>query len=240
MALNVPKPSRFPHTRWSLVGRAAASDALTRQQALTEILVVYTPALRAFLVETRRLPPPLADDLLQDFVVDKVLVRNLVQQADQDRGKFRNFLLKALNNFVTTKLQREYATRAGAAGWDEAMLARVAAPSHPDPFEQAWVQQVVREALHLMEADCTTRGRTDLWDVFCLRVVHPLLHDTEPMEYAQIVRRFHLRTPREAINLLASAKRRFFTHVRTAVGRYVRDDAQIDEELADLRAIVGR
>lgn len=240
MATNQKKLSRFPNTRWSLVGRAAASDELTRQQALAELLVAYTPALRAFLVETRRVPPALAEDLLQDFVCDKVLAQNLVHHADQGRGKFRNLLLKALNNFVTTRLQREYAARALTAGFDASMLAALTAPQSPDRFEQEWVQQVVREALQLMETDCGIRGRTDLWEIFCLRVVEPLLHDTEPLDYAQIIRRFDLRTPREAINLLASAKRRFFTHVRTAVGRYVYDEAQIDEELADLRAIVGR
>jgi hypothetical protein len=46
MSYNRRKPSRCPDTRRSLVGRVAASDELTRQQALAELLVTYAPALR--------------------------------------------------------------------------------------------------------------------------------------------------------------------------------------------------
>jgi hypothetical protein len=56
----------LPPTRWSLVGRAAASDEQTRGAALSELLVVYMPCLRAFLVQSRRVPADLADDLLRE------------------------------------------------------------------------------------------------------------------------------------------------------------------------------
>jgi DNA-directed RNA polymerase specialized sigma24 family protein len=234
------KPSRFPETRWSLVGRAAASDAATRQEALAELLAAYSPALRTFLIEVRRLSPDLADDLVQEFIADKILARNILHHADRGRGKFRNFVLKALNNFTSTKLRREYAPRAVAAGLDVFALAAPADPSARDRFEQEWVQQVVRDALQLMEADCSRRGRGDLWDIFCLRVVHPMLHDAEPADYETIVRRLGIETPRQAMNLLATAKRCFEKHLRFAVGRYAGRKDQIDEEIADLREIAGR
>ena len=80
------KRSRFPQTHWSLVGRAAASDDLLRQQALTDLLMAYLPGLRAFLVEIRRVPADLAEDLLQGFVADKVLAAGLLRHANQGRG----------------------------------------------------------------------------------------------------------------------------------------------------------
>ncbi|MCH7728884.1 MAG: sigma-70 family RNA polymerase sigma factor [Planctomycetes bacterium] len=232
------KPLRFPETRWSLVGRAAASDELTRQQALGELLVAYLPGLRAFLISARRVPTDLVDDLLQDFVADRFLAKKLVHHADQGKGKFRNFLLKSLSNFATTRLKREYAARAMAADMDGSVLA-LASCECDDRFDQEWLQQVVRDALELMEADCRDRGRSDLWEVFRLRVVDPMLHDAVPADYQQIVGRFHVETPRQAINLLANAKRCFVKHLRAAVGRYVHDDALVDEEIADLREILG-
>ena len=234
------RSQRFPETRWSLVKRAAASDERTRQQALTELLVTYMPGLRAFLVETRRVPADLADDLLHGFVADKILAARLVRQADQGRGKFRNYVLKSLNNFVTTKLQREYAARATAAGLDETLIASPSSARGADRFEQEWVQQVVRDSLQLMQGDCKDRGRADLWDIFRLRVVEPMLNDAEPVDYGQIVQRFGIETPRQAMNLLANAKRCFLKHLRSAVGKYASGETRIDEEIADLRRIVGR
>jgi len=233
------KPSRFPATQWSLVGRAAASDELTRQAALAELLRTYTPGLRSFLIAVRRLPPDLADDLLHDFIADKVLARKLVHHATRGKGKFRNFVLKALNNFVTTRLKKEYAARAMAVGLDESVLASFSAHPEADRFEQEWVQQVVRDALRLMEVDCDDRPRTDLWNVFQLRVATPMLNGTEPAAYDAVVEELGIDTPRQAINLLANAKRCFEKHLRHAVGRYV-PETRFDEELADLRAIVNR
>jgi len=234
------KRSRFPETRWSLVGRAAASDEVTRYEALAELLAIYTPALKAFLVDSRRIPSDLADDLVHDFIVDKILSRKLIRCADQGKGRFRNYLLKALNNFVTTKLKREYSARAMASKLDVSALADTASHQYTDQFDREWVQQVVRDALELMQADCADNNRVDLWKVFCLRVVDPMLHNTKPMDYAEIVRQFQIETPRQAINLLVTAKRCFVRHLRTAVGRYVRGKEEIDNEIADLREIVGR
>lgn len=234
------KPSRFPDTRWSLVGRAAGSDDLARQQALAELLVIYTPALRAFLVEGRRVPADLTDDLLHDFILDKILARKLVHHATQGKGKFRNYVLKALNNYVTTKLKREYKIRAMALEIDESTIVDPTSLQIANRFDIEWVQQLVRDTLHLMELDCRERKRVDLWEIFYLRVVDPMLNDTEPADYEQLVKRFNIQTPRQAMNLLGTAKRCFNRHLRVAVGRYVSDENRIDEEIVDLREILGR
>jgi len=228
------KFSLFPSTRWSLVGRAAASDDLTRQEAISELLVTYMPGLRAFLIKSRRIPPDLADDLLQGFIADKVLGAGLVGHADQGRGKFRNFVLKSLSNYATTRLQKEYAERKLVVGSDEKLMTSIRAGEETDLFEQEWIKQLVQDALRLMEADCRNRGRTDMWKVFQLRVVEPLFGDAEPAHYEQIIQQFGLKTPREAINLLANAKRCFTKNLRLAVGKYVDNDEDIEAEISDL------
>jgi hypothetical protein len=233
------KASRFPETRWSLVGRAAASDDAVRHKALAELLSAYLPGLRAFLVEARRVPADVADDLLNGFVADKVLAAGLVRHADQNRGKFRNFVLKSLNNFVTTKLRGHCGPRVLQGDFDEErVVSRTSGPA-TDCFERQWVQQVVRDALQMMEADCKARGRSDLWEMFRWRVVDPMLRDAEPIDYGAIVQRLGIGTPRQAMNLLATAKRAFMGHLREAVGKYVKPNA-IDGEIDDLRQIVDR
>jgi RNA polymerase sigma-70 factor (ECF subfamily) len=234
------KPSRFPQTHWSLIGRAAASDDMVRQQALSDLLTLYLPGLRAFLIEGRRVPADLADDLLHGFVADKVLGAGLVRHADRGRGKFRNFVLKSLNNYVTTRLQREYAARATAAGGEEALADLPCHDAGADRFEQEWVQQVVQDAIRLMEIECRDRGRQDQWEIFRLRVIDPMLHDADPVDYGVLVEQFGFETPRQAINLLANAKRCFTRHLRSAVAKYISRESEIDEEIADLRRIVMR
>lgn len=233
------KPSRFPDTRWSLVGRATASDQTTRQQAMMELLETYSPVLRTFLVDVRHLSPDWADDLLQDFIADKILANKLVHRADQERGKFRNFVLKSLNHFVSAKLRKERALQDVTANLDQAILNTLASSSDKDYFEIQWVHQVVREALNLMEADCTARRRQDMWIIFRLRIVDPMLQGAEPVNYLQLIHELNLQSPRQAMNLLAIAKRAFDKCLRIAVGRYVHED-QVEAEITDLRQILTR
>src|SRR5438094_173315 len=81
-----PNYQPFPLTPWSLVDRAAASDNddLDAQRAfLNELLQRYLPALRAHLIYGKRLAPDAADDLLQSFVVEKVVESDLIGNADR-------------------------------------------------------------------------------------------------------------------------------------------------------------
>src|SRR5688572_14192368 len=99
---------RFPTTRWSLVGRAAppnpSSDpqqlAADDRAALGELIRLYLPALRAHLTGPLRIDRHRTDDLIQGFLADKVLEQNLIALADPNRGKFRTFLLTALERFI--------------------------------------------------------------------------------------------------------------------------------------------
>lgn len=239
MAFGKPHPSRFPDTRWSLVGRAADSDEGIRQQAMAELLSLYTPGFRAFLVQTRRIDSELADDLLQDFIADKLLASQLIRQADVRRGKFRSFVLKCLNNFVNSRLRSHL--KPGTPGVAHSLPEEVTVERTElsDVFDRQWINQVVADALQMMEADCTHRGRADLWEVLRLRVVEPVFRGVEPVTYDQLVEMLAIGSPRQAMNLLANAKRCFFDHLRVAVGRYVDHDS-VEEEIADLRAVLSR
>ena len=234
------RKTRFPETQWSLVGRAGVEDEAVRDGAVAELLEIYRSALRAFLVETRRIPGELSDDLLQDFIADRILSRRILEQANSDRGRFRNFLVKSLSNYASTKLRKEYSRQAREFDFDEALVEVPDSGQDTDRFDQEWVRSLVADTLTLMEADCRERGRMDLWEILRIRAVAPILDGAEPVSYDEIIERFELESPRQAINLLATAKRAFVRHLRVAVGRYAGGEERIEQELADLRAIVGR
>src|SRR5690349_8799013 len=90
----------FPSTRWSVVERAGHLDGDAGREALAGLLKQYLPALRSHLIYGRRLDSHTADDVLQGFTTDKVLEQDLIQRAQKSRGRFRNFLLVSLNNYL--------------------------------------------------------------------------------------------------------------------------------------------
>ena len=93
----------FPVTRWSLVGRAGAGDL----EALEHLLTRYLPALKAHLTAGRGVAPTDADDLLQEFVHQRVLRGQLLARVRQRKGHFRTWLLSTLDNFAVDQPARQ-------------------------------------------------------------------------------------------------------------------------------------
>jgi len=91
-----------------------------------------------------------------------------------------------------------------------------------------------------MKVECLEKSRPDVWDVFYCRVVRPAYQDAPVVPYEELVAQFSLSSPREAINLMVTAKRMFVRCLRDAIGRYAADAADVEGEMADLRGILMR
>jgi RNA polymerase sigma-70 factor (ECF subfamily) len=236
-------PPRFPTTSWSLVALAGQDDE-TRREALGTLLTRYLPALRAHLIQAKGLAPDRADDLVQDFVANKILERDLIARADQQRGKFRTFLLTSLDRFLLNRLRDEGAKKRAASAAAEPLGERdgqLAAGSGPsDAFDFAWARSVLGEALQRMRTHCETSGRADVWGVFECRVLGPIFEGTEAPDYREIVERFGFQSPSQASNVLATAKRTFARMLRSVVAEYAGSEEEIEEELGQLHAVLAR
>jgi RNA polymerase sigma-70 factor (ECF subfamily) len=226
----------FPATQWSLVdAMRGGGDEGARRAALAALLERYMPALRAYLVIERRLPRERADDLLQGFVADKVLERDLVAKADRARGKFRSFLLTALHRYAIDRARAEQARPGvtGAAAFED--VEPPAAPAARDAFDVAWAREVLREAVGRTRAHCERFGRADLWAVFDGRVLRPAFRDEPAVAYDALMPRFGWATAAQGANALVTAKRLFERELRAVVGEYAGDAEAVEEELRDLR-----
>jgi len=235
----------FPSTRWSLVARAGQPDAEAKREALGQLLVRYLPALRAHLVYRKRLPPEKADDLVQEFVTNKILEKDLIARADQQLGKFRTLLLTALDRFVRNQIRDEHAKkrapRSGAVlAFDERFQDLPAGQQPSEAFDVAWARGVIAEALRQMQAECESLGRQDIWGVFQCRVVGPILEAAPPVDYKQLVERFGFQSPTQAANVLTTAKRMYARALRSAVGQYTQDEQEIEAEINELKEVLAR
>ena len=231
-------PRRFPTTSWSLVALAASDGPNAQREALEELLVRYLPAMRAHLVCSKGLAEDAAADLLQDFVTTKVLERDLFAQADRQLGKFRTFLLVSLDRYWLNQLRDRGALKrkadfADALGDHADWLATEHGSA--DAFHTAWARDVLQHSLEHMRTECESSGRADVWGVFECRVLGPALHGTETVGYDTLLARFGFRSPSQASNTLATAKRMFARILRSVVGQYAGSEEEIEEELGDLR-----
>jgi hypothetical protein len=230
----------FPTTHWSLVIEAgAASDA--KRVALGELLRTYLPPLRAYLVYSKGLRNHQAEDLLQSFVSDQILERGLLQLAEQDRGRFRSFILTALDHFCVTQWRFDQAKKRRPkrkVPLDQALTVTDPKASLENSFDLAWARQVLAQAIELMQLECQ-RSRPELWRLFEARILAPALHGQSPLPYAQMVKEFGFVSPTQAANALVTANRMFARMLRAVIGRYAKNPEEVEEEILDLRRKVS-
>ena len=238
MSSGVEPVARFPTTAWSLVARAGVE---AQREALSALLARYLPALRSRLVVDKRIAAEAADDLLQGFIADKVIEQGIVGRADPAKGKFRTFVLTALDHYVIDRARSAAARARAMPRSEDSEIQEISSPV-TDPvhgFNVTWARQVIGEALRRMEAQCAECGRMDLWELFRCRVLDPALDGATPTPYEQLLVRFGYTSAAQASNALITAKRMFERALRGVVGEYAADEAEVEQELIDLRAILS-
>jgi DNA-directed RNA polymerase specialized sigma24 family protein len=227
----------MPPTRWTLVGRAGDHDLA----ALDELLSLYRPALLAHLVFGRRIQTQRAEDILHDFVADKIIRKNVIAQAREGKGKFRTYLLTVLDRYSISQLRKDTAKKQRPNQPDadpHDPRFPVADRRRPRTGDVEWARRVIDQALDLTENECKQKGQPSFWGVFELRVVGPMLDGIKAPSFAVIVRKFGFQSPSEASNALLTAKRRFMRNLESVVAQYAGEEGAA-AELAKLREILA-
>ena len=226
-------------TRWSLVARLQDTDEEARMRALNSLLLTYLPVLEWYLGRHTGLDPHRKEDMVQGFIASKVIRQQILTRANRSRGRFRTFLLNAFQNYIRDELRRSAAARRAPPGGPPVPLDQAAEVAGnydmARQLHQAWVRQVVATAITAMEEDCSANDRNDVWQVFHLRLLNPMLSGSAPQPYGQLVKDLGLQSPSQASNLLITAKRMFSRHLRAVVQETVADPAQAEDELQELR-----
>lgn len=158
----------FPTTRWTLIRQAVASPTPEAAKALESLCQQYAGPVLGF-VRHRVSSPEKAEDIAQGFFA-QLIQRGLLDRADQDRGRFRTFLLHALRDFMADAHDFETAQKRGG-GQPVVSLASagVMEPRHgltPDrQFELQWVRTLLANSLGRLEREYQQAEKTEIFDV---------------------------------------------------------------------------
>jgi RNA polymerase sigma-70 factor (ECF subfamily) len=233
----------FPTTHWSLVVRAGKDPSESQRDALGELLQHYIPAMRTYVVCKYRVDPERADELVAGFLASRIVEKNLVGKAEQGAGKFRNFLMTALQRYVVDRFREESALKRGGDQQRQDVMERgdLADGDHEPAaaFEAEWARDVVAQAIARMRAS-TEQTRPDLWGVFSDRVLGPAFDGSQPSAYVDLVQRLGFTDEGQAANALHTAKRIFARILRSVVAEYEQTASDIDDEVGELMKSLGK
>lgn len=228
----------FPSTHWSQVGKISDTSSQDRIQALENLLRAYLPAMRSFLVYARKIDPSVAEDILQSFLTRKVLEEGILAKAQAIRGSFRAFLSTSLRNYASNCLKSPKWAGLPQTHVDSVLDLYSQSAEPADVFDIEWARQLLGQAVQTMKEHCVAIGRPDIWGVFEVRILKTCLGNEPPVSYDTLVEQFGFRSPAQASNVLVTANRMFIRILRTIVGSYEKSEAEIDEEILDLKRIL--
>lgn len=162
--------SSFPTTRWSQV-IVAGQDHSTAHSALDDLCHKYWRPIYAF-ARHRGCTPHDAEDITQAYFA-RLLERDYIQQASQERGRFRAFLIHDFKFFLSNHRVRENAAKRGGSAsiipldvaWAESRLEPIV-HTHLDAdayFDRQWALEIVRHAKEEVAADYSAQGKKELF-----------------------------------------------------------------------------
>jgi len=176
-----------------------------------------------------------------------ILESDWLKHADRHRGRFRSFLLKSLQNFLSHAKERTDAVKRGGRmefiSWDEWMAE---APSHlsvpaetlhvpPEQlFDLRWAATVVEHALQRLREECEAKGRLRLFETLSM---HLTLEGSD-LSYRSLARSLGIA---EAMvkKQLHNLRKRYRWFLRDEVAHTVENLADIDDEIRHLCAALA-
>ncbi len=169
-----PTSAQFRTTRWSVVLRAGAEQLspTNERQALEELCRTYWYPLYSF-IRRKGHAPEAAEDLTQGFFL-QLFARNSFVLASEERGRFRTFLLCALNHYLTNQWQMTQRQKRGGGSvilsLDVALaearfgLEPVTTDTPERAFDRRWVEVLLGNVLARLRAEAEADGEVDRFD----------------------------------------------------------------------------
>jgi RNA polymerase sigma-70 factor (ECF subfamily) len=189
-----------------------------------------------------------AKDLTQGFFHEVVLGRELIQQADQSKGRFRTLLLKALDRYLVSTHRKDIARKRipqdrliSLEDHDFPELPKATGNlDSEDIFHYTWICELLDRMFEEVEAECLQRGMAIHWDLFNDRVLRPIITCTESPPLEVLCQKYGISSTVKASNMIFSVKRRFRAAMKRLMRKSVASEVQIDEEMLELMKFLSK
>jgi RNA polymerase sigma factor (sigma-70 family) len=226
--------AQFAPTSWTDVMAAQRGGSREAEAALEKLCQTYWYPLYSYL-RRKGSDPHKAQDLTQEFFF-RLLKENYLGAVDRRKGKFRSFLLAALNHFVSN--QRDY-ERAAKRGGGQALISlddtdaenrfKLEPVSDLSPekiFEKNWFLTLFDQALARLRDEQKAAGKGELFEH--LRPF--IIEDAESGDYNTVATRVNMTANAVAVTV-HRLRERYKKLVQDEVMRTVADPSELDDEL---------
>jgi RNA polymerase sigma factor (sigma-70 family) len=234
--------SRFVSTRWSLVQLAGGGNTPEGREALEELCSRYWHPLYSYLRRSGHAPAEAAD-LVQGLFVS-LIGRESIGRVDRDMGRFRSWLLGALNHHVIDVHNHEQTLKCGGGhaivsiDLDQAELRYEALPpsdeTPEDAFDREWAQTVMDRAFESLGEEYARRGQAALHQA----LQAALLAEGEDIDRARLAAQLEME-PGALRVALHRMRKRLRDHIESEVCETLGPEVGVQAEIEDLFDALG-
>lgn len=239
---------KFLTTHWSLIEDIQESQGQDRETALVGLLLDrYWKPVYCYL-RRKGYENEQAKDLTQGFFCEVVLNRHLVERADPCKGRFRTFLLHALNQYLIDEQRKEagqkHIPRSKLIPLDiadpPAIIESVCEMDAEQSFDYAWKVQLLERVVAEVRGRYIQRGMETHWCVFRDCLLEPVLEDREAPSLKQICQSYGIDNEATASGMLKTVKRHFRSVLTDHVRQTVVSGDTVEEELQEIFQFFGQ
>jgi DNA-directed RNA polymerase specialized sigma24 family protein len=165
--------AQFTATHWTVVLAARGAESSAQAQALEELCRTYWYPLYAY-ARRRGCKPEEAQDLTQEFFA-RLLEKQFLSAVDPAKGKFRSFLLAALEHLLAKEWRRENALKRGGGKIVLSLDAQEAETRYllepkdemtPERiFERRWAITLLERTMARLRTECSAEGKGRLFEL---------------------------------------------------------------------------
>jgi RNA polymerase sigma-70 factor (ECF subfamily) len=231
----------FATTRWSLVIAAQDRSQPEAGQALAELCRLYWYPLYGY-IRSRGHGHDEAQDLTQEFFA-RLLEKDGLAAVDQNKGRFRSFLLAACQHFLANQHDHDRAQKRGGGRPSVSIDFRDAdgryahEPAHAETperlFERRWALALLERVLARLRGEYEAAGRGRLFE--CLK---SRLTGDRAVPHARVAA--ELGVTEGAVKVAVHRLRqRYRELLRDEIGQTVDDPAEVEAEIRSLFAALG-
>jgi RNA polymerase sigma-70 factor (ECF subfamily) len=209
---------------------------------LETLCCTYWYPLYAY-VRRRGHSPEEAEDLTQEFFA-RLLASNDLSGVDRSKGKFRSFLLAAINHFLANEWDRATAAKRGGnqvlislddENAEERYRMEPAAEVAPEKlFERSWARTLLAQGLARLRVEYAADGKTQQFEqIRCF-----LTEETGEGGYAAVAARLNMSTGAVAV-AVHRMRQRYRELVRQEIAQTVTTPVELETEIRHLLAALS-
>jgi len=232
----------LPPTHWSWL-LAIRRPSAEKEAALTSLVEAYGLPVYLF-IRQKGFDHWEAEDLAQGFFAKHLVSEGAFHRADPARGRFRNFLLTCLCNYLADHAKKkdqgphvEIVSSIEKVVKAHSSVLRQRSEAPESVFRRAWFRGVLERALSAYERECREKGNQIHFELLRDCIIRPCLDDAPRPAREELARRYNL-TEKQVSNRLLAARHAYQRLIRAELMRYTSSAAELRSEERALSSVI--